>query len=82
MATKTLTWPAAVEAICEEMQRFAACRANGFGLEHAADAVGISLTTAIRYQRTIDRLMADLNTATAPAATGTARTSTEKGISQ
>lgn len=60
MATENLTWPAAVEIVCCELEEFAAHRDAGRSVAEAALAMQITPTTGEQYQRTLTLLLAAL----------------------
>lgn len=66
MATQTLTWRAAVEIVCCELEEFAAHRNAGRSVLETGLAMGIGRATAAQYERTISTLLAALKTETVP----------------
>jgi hypothetical protein len=70
MAEIRLTWDQANEIFCNEAVRFQTNRAAGLDVEQAAAAISVNVATGVRYERMIDRLMADLKTSAAPGRPG------------
>lgn len=60
MATENLTWRAAVEITCCELEEFAAHRDARRTVAEAALAMGIEAATATQYERTLRNLLAVL----------------------
>lgn len=72
MATETLTWAAAVEIVCCELEEFAAHRDAGRSVLETALAMCIERGRAEQYERTLSTLLAALKTGAAPEAPGAA----------